>query len=355
MTAITHAPAQQKKPEAGSRVTPSQVGAPAVPPTPRGANLLAEVNAGGDATTASANREYTLAPGDVVELKVFGEPQFDGAYEVEANGTVSLPFIEQPVTAQCRTINAVRKDVSTSLGKFLRNPQIYMRVKELKSRQPAVVYGAVRSPAKFEMHRRARLLELLSQSGGVTDQSNGVIQITHTLPLVCPEPDEVQVAAAPTTTDALGMPFSLYKVNDLKQGKYEANPYIRPGDIVYVSEATPIYVTGSVVQPANLFLRDEMTLTRALAIVGGVRKEANTTKVRIYRQKPGNAEPEIITANFDAIRKNKEKDVLLQPYDVIEVPEAGALSKKGIGSTLLGLIKTGASAVATTGPSRILY
>ena len=64
----------------------------------------------------------------------------------------------------------------------------------------------------------------------------------------------------------------MYKVSDLKQGKYEANPYIRPGDIVYVSEATPIYVTGSVVQPANLYLREEMTLTRALAIVGGVRK-----------------------------------------------------------------------------------
>ena len=57
----------------------------------------------------------------------------------------------------------------------------------------------------------------------------------------------------------------------------EANPMIRPGDYILVTEAEPVYVTGSVNSPQGVFMRDQLTLGRALAMVGGPRKEANST------------------------------------------------------------------------------
>jgi polysaccharide export outer membrane protein len=132
--------------------------------------------------------------------------------------------------------------------------------------------------------------------------------------------------------------MELVKIADLKMGKPEANPVIRPGDFIVVTEAEPIYVTGSVLAPQVVYLTDNLMLTRALAIAGGTTKEAKTSDVRIYRLKPGAPAPEVIPVDYAAIRKNQKPDVALQAFDQIEVPEAGMLSKGRVGSTLLGLL-----------------
>jgi polysaccharide biosynthesis/export protein len=310
-----------------------------------------------DAVTAGGgSKDYPLGPGDVLELRVLGEPQLDGTYDVDDEGKVMIPFVEHPIDARCRYIKDIRKEVITALAKFIRTPQVYMRVKDQRSRRAAFVYGAVRMPLRFEMHRRARLLELISNTGGVTEQANGTIQITHTAESICPEPDEIgDPNGGVQGVDSVGLPFTIYRVADLKLGKAEANPFIRPGDIVYIAEASPIYITGSVVAPQGLYLREELTLTTALAMVGGVRKEAKTSEVRIYRQKAGGGERERMVVDYRAIQKKKAKDVMLQPYDVIEVPEEGAFSARRLPQLLTGLITNGVTGFATNAPLRVLY
>jgi hypothetical protein len=94
-------------------------------------------------------------------------------------------------------------------------------------------------------------------------------------------------------------------------------------------------------------------------MVGGARKEAKLNDVRVYRQVPGSANQEVIHVDMAAIKKNQKPDFLLQPYDVIEVAEAGMFSGPRIGQTLLGAISGGLTgAVQSTGtylPSRIIY
>jgi hypothetical protein len=94
-------------------------------------------------------------------------------------------------------------------------------------------------------------------------------------------------------------------------------------------------------------------------MVGGTRKEAKLSDVRIYRQVPGSPNQEVIHVDLAAIKKNQKPDFLLQPYDVIEVSEAGMFSSSRIGSTLMGALTGGLSgAISSTGtylPSRIIY
>ena len=66
----------------------------------------------------------------------------------------------------------------------------------------------------------------------------------------------------------------------------------------------------------------QLTLSRALAMVGGARKEAKLSEIRIYRQKAGNQQ-EILKVDYAAIKKNKAADVFLKPYDVIDVSDTG--------------------------------
>ena len=302
-------------------------------------------------------KSYLLGPGDVLDIRVFGQPDLSSTVQVDSEGNLSsLPFLETPIRAKCRSDKDVQKDIATAYSKFINNPQVSVRISERNSRQPATVFGAVRQPTRVEMKRKVRLNELMAVSGGFTERASGTIQILHTEPLMCPEAGE-EAEAAPI--DGTRIPLSIVKISELRAGKAEANPVIRPGDYVLVTEAEPVYITGAVMSPGGIYLREQLMLSRALAMVGGARKEAKLSDVKIYRQIPGSANQEVIHVDVAAIKKNQKPDFLLQAYDVIEVTEAGMFSSARIGSTLLGAVSGGISgAVTSTGtylPSRIIY
>ncbi len=302
-------------------------------------------------------KTYLLGPGDVVDIRVFGQPDLTTSAQVDSDGNLSsLPFLEAPIKAKCRTDKDVQKDIAAAYAKFINNPQVSVRISERNSRQPATVFGAVRQPTRVEMKRKVRLNELMAVSGGFTERASGTIQILHTEPLMCPEAGE-EAEAAPI--DGTKIPLQIVKISDLRSGKPEANPVIRPGDYVLVTEAEPVYITGAVMSPGGIYLREQLMLSRALAMVGGTRKEAKLSDVRIFRQIAGSANQEVIHVDVSAIKKNQQPDFLLQPYDVVEVSEAGMFSSQRIASTLMGAVSGGlASAVSSTGtylPSRVIY
>ncbi len=102
-------------------------------------------------------------------------------------------------------------------------------------------------------------------------------------------------------------------------------------------------------------MRDQLTLSLAIAMVGGVRKEAKSSDVRIYRQKPGSRDWETLRADLAAIKKNQKPDVLLQAYDVVEVGESSPFSGKRLPGTLLSGVTGSMQSMFTTLPMRVLY
>jgi polysaccharide export outer membrane protein len=316
------------------------------------------VNTGGSgnpSVDAAGVKKYLLGTGDVLDLRVYNEPQFNGTLVVDDEGNVSVPFVEQSISAQCRSDREVKADIVKALERFLKKPQVSLRVTEMKSRPAAVVYGAVRNPQAFDMRRRVRLIELLSRSGSVTEGASGDVQIFHTANLMCPEPEDMpMLASLKKTDDAVALPYSVYKIDDVKNGVKESNPVIWPGDIVLVQEARPIYVTGAVQQPTGLFLRQNLSLSRAIAQVGGPRKGAKTEKVRIIRSKEGQLNPEILVYNLDAIKKGKQPDVALMPYDIIDVSDGNPFDLKNLPLTLMGFASQGATAVISSGSVRVI-
>ena len=275
-------------------------------------------------------KKYLLGPGDTLDVRVFGQPDLNWVGEVDAEGKLSaLPFVDTPISVQCRTEKEVQKDIIAAYSKLLKNPQISVRITGRNSRPPATVLGAVLAPTRVQMQRRVRLNELIAASGGTTERANGDIQILHTEPVMCPEPGEVVEPLF--TNDGLNANvIKIYKISDLLEGKPEANPVIRPGDIINVMDAKPVYITGYVGSPQAVLLRDGMTLSLAVAMVGGVRPEGRSNDVRIVRKKPGDTKVEILRVDLGAIKKKKAEDIVLLPYDVIEVPKDSEFSAKNL-------------------------
>jgi protein involved in polysaccharide export with SLBB domain len=303
----------------------------------------------------------------LLDVRVFGQPDLNSTVEVDEDGNLSsLPFIEEPIAAKCRNEKEIQKSITDAYAKYIVKPRVSVRVLERHSRQPASIFGAVRTPKSLALTRRVRLHELLAAAGGITASASGTIQIMHTEPELCAEPEDIaenllaKNSTTPSTTaDGDAKPAAkepgigelrTISINTIKNGFGSEDPYIRPGDIVIVTEGLPVYVTGLVAMPGPIVLKEHMTLRLAIAMTGGPQRLAKS-EIYIYRQKEGQNGVEPLMFNYDDIKKGKAPDPLLQAYDIVDVGRSSTFSSKGLAELFRGMA-TGAVGVV---PGRIPF
>ena len=284
---------------------------------------VAAAFAQGIVPVSDTGRGYLIGPGDVLTIKALGEPAFDvDKINVDEHGKLYIPYVDAPVVAKCKTERELQAEVAKAWSKYLKNPQVNLRVTERLSRPPVSVYGEVTKQSQFDLTRQVYLLEIISVAGGVTDKSSGVIQVFRTRPPVCSGPSDTNNWIINAETD-LGVPSRMFSIAALRQGREEANPEILPGDIIVVQKAAAVYVTGEVIKPGELSIPEGgLPVTQAIAMASGQTREAKMKDVKIYRRKPGQPQPEMILANVERIKKGEMKDVMLEPGDIVEVGKA---------------------------------
>ena len=115
------------------------------------------VNTGGaPGSEAAGIKKYLLGPGDILDLRVYNEPQFNGPLVVDDEGNIAVPFIETPIRAQCRNDREIRADIIKALSKYLNKPQVNLRLTEAKSRPRSSPRPAATSRPKYCPARRRR-------------------------------------------------------------------------------------------------------------------------------------------------------------------------------------------------------
>ena len=307
-----------------------------------------------DAIKSDDIRGYLIGPGDVITAKVFGEEQFNFVATVDQNGKIEVPISEEPITAMCRTEKELRADVKQLMAKYLRTPMVSVQITERNSRPPAVVSGEVKQPQRVEMMRKANLLELITFAGGVTEDSGGLVRVYRTKPPLC-EDNNSQVAWAKPDSE-YDVPSRLYSLSSIQSGDEASNPTIFPGDLIVVEKASPVYITGEVNNPTGLRIPEGgLSLSRAIAMVSGVRREAKTKDIRVYRVKQDSQERELITANYDKIKSGEQKDIMLEPYDIVEVDKSKKSIVQVIAEIAIGAARSIPGGFTGALPQRILY
>jgi len=282
---------------------------------------------------SDTQKGYLVGPGDELTGKVLGEPQFDFVATVDVDGRIEVPFVEKPIMAKCKSERDLRLEITELLKKYLRSPQVSVRVTKRDSRPPVSIYGEVRTQGKYDLTRRVYLLELISYSGGETEKSGGMIQVFRPRPPVCAE--DASADWGPSTEDGLNVPSRMYGLAAMRQGGKESNPEIFPGDIIVVQKASPVYVTGEVIRPGELNIpAGGLPLMQAVAMSNGMTREAKIKDIKIYRRKAGVPQPQVIAANYDLIRKGQQKDVMLEPFDIVEIGKAN----KSIGQIFMDML-----------------
>lgn len=278
--------------------------------------------------------------GDLIDVDIVGSVEYDWRGRVDEDGFLSgMQFVDPPVYALCRSEQHIARSIALLYGKFLRDPQVTVKILDRSNRPLAVVLGAVSSPSRFQLKRPVRLNELIILSGGVGERAGGDIQIYRPKNSSCGSQLEIsgsktgdQTSAANTrerfvsVNESEGSRYLNIRIADLIAGKPEANPVILTGDVVTVFEAQPVFITGAVNNPRKIFVRQEMTLSRAIDSAGGLLKSLKSAKAIIYRRNGGATQ--LLEADLDKIKSGQAPDIALKPYDVIDVTQPGAPPRK---------------------------
>jgi polysaccharide export outer membrane protein len=302
---------------------------------------VAGVNAGqGDTPASSAEDDrFRIGPADVLDIRIFNRPNLSrDSVRVEGNGMIRMPLIDTEIQAACRTEGELARDIASRYARYYKNLQVDVFIKEYHSKQVAII-GAVNDQARFELQRRVRLLELLTYAKGPSIKAGQTINIVHsTGPSLCKQSDR---------TEDIAKAFSSYRLSETLQGDPKANPYLEGGDIVTLPEADQVYVVGNVFLPMTIPLKEPITVSRAIAMAGGMRQDAKKDKVRIVRQEPGSTTKREIIVDLSAIEKKRAEDIALLPNDIIDVPTSAGKS------FLRGLLGNGAMSL-TQLPIRVI-
>lgn len=291
-----------------------------------------------NAEQSPIGEENLIHFGDLIDVDVLGSSEYDWRGELNSDGFLQLAtYNDTPVLGLCRDEKSIAADVAKSLGKFLREPKVVVRILSKANRPPAILYGAVKTPQRFRSNRPVFLNEIIVSAGGITERASGDIQIFRPKNLNCfdqKKTAEKQAAekggkyidAAANSPSENDSQYLNIKISDLLKGKKEANPQILSGDIVTVAEADSVYVLGGVANPKQIMFRSQITISRAVASAGGLTKDALPDKITIFRR--GKDETKIIEADLNKIKGNLSEDVVLQASDIVEVSQKGSGKRK---------------------------
>jgi polysaccharide biosynthesis/export protein len=106
----------------------------------------------------------------------------------------------------------------------------------------------------------------------------------------------------------------------------ELNLTIESGDVVHVPFAGTAYVLGGVKKPGNVSVKENLTVSQAIAMAGGVDPLLGTQNITVMRF-DSQGKPISIDTNLKNITDRKDPDLPIQGNDVIVVKE-GELKKK---------------------------
>lgn len=114
--------------------------------------------------------DYTLSPGDQIEVSVWKEEGLTKTVIVRPDGKFSFALVGE-VQAAGRTVSQVQTEVASRLQKFIPEPVVTAAVTNLDGNRVYVI-GQVNKPGAYPMNPRLNVLQALTLAGGLTPFAN---------------------------------------------------------------------------------------------------------------------------------------------------------------------------------------
>jgi len=223
--------------------------------------------------SAKAQGGRTLTQSDVVVIKVVSQPDMDTTTRVEADGTVSFPYVGR-IKAAGLTEDQLAHAIERRLTErqIVTDPHVLIDVTGFGAQ--ASVQGQVGAPGVYTLDRPTTLSQVLARAGGLRE-SGGMVVVRH------------------------GQSVRRYYGRDLLNGKVNPNRIlVQNNDEVFVDLAPTYYVYGYVGRTGQFPLTQALTVQQAIAIAGGLAPLGTDSRMKIKRRS-ADGQTEEVPASLD--------------------------------------------------------
>jgi len=170
-------------------------------------------------TAAVQTRDYRLAPNDLLDFRVFQEPELDAVVRVSGDGVASFALIG-PVQIGGRTIaEAIELIKARYREGYLKNPQLSLTVRAY-ARKLFTILGQVQRPGSYDMQgtNQITLLQAIGMAGGYTKIA-----------------DPANITVKRLESD--GERVLKFNAKRMARGEDKTTVFIKTGDVITVGES----------------------------------------------------------------------------------------------------------------------
>ncbi len=233
--------------------------------------------------SGSAPVGYKIGVDDVLEVDVLGQGDFKTRARVQADGTITLPYLG-PVPVKGETSVSLVKKIEGLLkaGGYYAKPIVSVDIVNFVSNYVTVL-GQVGGAGLQPVDRGYHVSEIIARAGGLKADAADYVVLTR--------------------ADGTSLKLDYKK---LAQGGPEDDPTVTAGDKVFVPEVERFYIYGQINAPGVYPLRADMTLRRAVAQGGGLGPAGSIKRVKVTR---------------DGQEIRLKMDDLIKPGDTIVIGE----------------------------------
>ena len=273
--------------------------------------------------SAGSSLDYIIGADDVLDVYVIDVPELSRGYRVSSDGTVTIPLLSEPITAEGLTLNQLSAVITDRLqaAGLVTHPNVMVTVKASQTHAVAIT-GAVQNPQLYPLFGPTTLLDVLSQAGGLANDAGTTATITRGD--AAARASWLSKDSSSSAPDDATIKVDVRKL--LATGDPSLNLAIYPGDKITVQRAGVVYVVGAVHRPGGFTLssdRDNLTVLQAVALGEGLTPTALQKKAIIIRrglQFPNGREE--VAVDLKKILAGHAPDPGLKPNDILFVPDS---------------------------------
>lgn len=167
----------------------------------------------------NASEEYRLAPNDLLDFRVFQEPELDAVVRISGDGQAIFPLIGSVPIGGASISEAITLIKARYKDGYLVNPQVTLTVRTY-AKKLFTILGQVQQPGSYDLPggQKITLLQAIGMAGGYTKIA---------------DPSNVTVKRLENGSERV----LKFNAKRMARGDDTTDFVIRPGDVVSVGES----------------------------------------------------------------------------------------------------------------------
>ncbi|WP_273426597.1 SLBB domain-containing protein [Marinobacter sp.] len=205
--------------------------------------------------------EYTLGPGDVLRIQLWGKENQNLELPISRDGSISFPQ-SGPMSIAGLSFDDAKQQIKKRISEQYIGVEASVSLGELRSMR-VFVLGESRNPGSYSVSSLSTITNALYVSGGIK-QTGSLRNLQH------------------KRNGNLVGTLDLYDL--LMAGDSSADNRLQPGDVIFVPPVGKrAGIDGEVYRPALYELKGESTLAELVEMAGGLTPQAYPQRINIER------------------------------------------------------------------------